>query len=295
MDASSPFSNISPHVRVAMDITLEKLEIKRRIIFDYLLLYVQRGDIYVNIEGREHHAVPDDIVFFRPGEHHRIAGESAEGVSFPHVHFDLVHHDDCLGVPVNFKPAGECTPEEIGMIRRDPVGGALMFPDIIKIENAREVLKLLYELVHVKKHTRDVLMEKIIMLEILRRIIDGLRENQNGPPPAYEADLFKAADYIKNNLSEEIRFDSLAKIACISPSYFRKLFKIKFGVSPKQYQIKQRMESAKEYLAYSHLSIGEIAGRTGYDSIHAFSKAFKLVEHFSPSEYRNLHFGNWSK
>jgi transcriptional regulator GlxA family with amidase domain len=72
-------------------------------------------------------------------------------------------------------------------------------------------------------------------------------------------------------------------------SHFNKLFREKYGVSPMRYLIQCRMAVAKDLLVRSPLSLWEIAEKTGYESIHSFSKAFKKLECVSPGGYRVYH------
>ena len=56
-----------------------------------------------------------------------------------------------------------------------------------------------------------------------------------------------AIQAIDQDLSDEISIDSLAAKACLSPTQFKKLFKLSTGQSVMQYVAKQRMEKAKLY------------------------------------------------
>ena len=47
-----------------------------------------------------------------------------------------------------------------------------------------------------------------------------------------------------------------------------------------------RIEAARQYLATTNLSIGEIAHQTGYGSANYFSKVFRQETGASPNEYR---------
>ena len=74
--------------------------------------------------------------------------------------------------------------------------------------------------------------------------------------------------------------------AGLSAPRLRVLFKQATGLSPKQYQLKARMDRAARLLADSALPVGAIAEQAGYDSIYHFSRQFKLTCGVSPSQYR---------
>ena len=77
--------------------------------------------------------------------------------------------------------------------------------------------------------------------------------------------------------------------AGLSAPRLRVLFKQATGLSPKQYQLKARMDRAARLLADSALPVGAIAEQAGYDSIYHFSRQFKLSCGVSPTRYRTEH------
>jgi AraC-like DNA-binding protein len=58
---------------------------------------------------------------------------------------------------------------------------------------------------------------------------------------------------------------------------------------PMQYLTAWRMQLATNYLRAANESISSIAGRVGYDSEAAFSRAFKKSVGSPPSEWREQH------
>lgn len=77
----------------------------------------------------------------------------------------------------------------------------------------------------------------------------------------------------------------LAETAGVSEVYFRREFKQHFGLSPRAYIRKIRIENAKALLLTGYYSVGETAVRCGFDSISYFSGEFHRMTGMSPSEY----------
>ena len=77
-----------------------------------------------------------------------------------------------------------------------------------------------------------------------------------------------------------------ARRAGKSVSRMRDLFRQATGLSPKKYQMRARLVRAGKLLRETDLPIGAIAEQTGFESIFAFSKRFKKLLGYSPSEYR---------
>ena len=79
----------------------------------------------------------------------------------------------------------------------------------------------------------------------------------------------------------------LAAQCNMSSTYFRRLFRGIYGVSPKQYILSVRMRWARTMLKSTENSITKIAENCGFDNVYYFSRAFRIHEGISPSEYRN--------
>lgn len=102
----------------------------------------------------------------------------------------------------------------------------------------------------------------------------------------YQAELLKAADYIRTHLSEEIDLTLLAKESHLHPTYFHKLFRLAYAETPVQYQLKYRLIAAEDMLKDGILSLADIASRCGFSSQNYFAYKFKQHRECTPSEFR---------
>ena len=73
----------------------------------------------------------------------------------------------------------------------------------------------------------------------------------------------------------------------LSAPRLRVIFREATGLSPKQFQLKARMDRAARLLSESPLSISEIATQVSYDCIYHFSRQFKRTYGLAPSHYRS--------
>jgi len=83
--------------------------------------------------------------------------------------------------------------------------------------------------------------------------------------------------------------EALAQEAALSRSAFAERFNEFVGQPPMQYLANWRMQLATNYLRSANESISSIAGRVGYESEAAFSRAFKKSVGSPPSEWREQH------
>lgn len=95
-----------------------------------------------------------------------------------------------------------------------------------------------------------------------------------------------AMDYIENNLSGNINYFEIARIACCSDYHFRRMFPFMTGVSLSEYIRRRRLTLAAFDLNSVKVSIADIASRYGYKSTDAFTRAFKNWHGISPSKAR---------
>src|SRR5699024_6491241 len=81
----------TPYIRVAWDSWLDaKWDMPTRVIFDYEFMCLRGGELDVVVEGEHYHAVPGDIVIFRPRQRHALHVIGTAPIHQPHIHCDLV-------------------------------------------------------------------------------------------------------------------------------------------------------------------------------------------------------------
>jgi|GEM_PF-3267744 len=93
--------------------------------------------------------------------------------------------------------------------------------------------------------------------------------------------------YIQKNLDSTLTTESLAGIAFLSKSHFKKLFKEISGENISDYVKRSRLEKAHFMLLHNqHRSITDIALATGFSSSASFARAFKQNFGISASDLR---------
>ncbi|MEX1029355.1 MAG: response regulator [Paenibacillaceae bacterium] len=121
--------------------------------------------------------------------------------------------------------------------------------------------------------------------EKINEITEELKDIRNGH---FKDPMEEAKRFIDNHLSQEISLEEVAEKLGITPTYFSYLFKKMNGETFIQYRIRKRMMLAKSLIEIPHYRIIDIAKEVGYEDYPHFSKTFKKITGFSPSEYRTM-------
>jgi AraC-like DNA-binding protein len=82
---------------------------------------------------------------------------------------------------------------------------------------------------------------------------------------------------------------TLARELGLSYERFRKVFRERVGISPGEYRIRRRIDSARALLQSPTRAVKEVAEELGYPNPYAFSAQFKLVVGESPEAFRRRH------
>lgn len=106
----------------------------------------------------------------------------------------------------------------------------------------------------------------------------------------------RLAEQIKTFIIEQVHYDShrgplklsvqLSETFHYEYNYLSNLFSSIEGVTIEQYHIQQRIEKAKELLAYDELTLSEIANKLGYSSVAHLSSQFKKHTGNTPTSYK---------
>ena len=120
-----------------------------------------------------------------------------------------------------------------------------------------------------------------IMNSILAEIYKDNRKNYVNQSKIQPSVKYIEKHYLKSNFS----LNEAAAKSFVSPTYFRKLFKVEFGKSPKQYIIERRINYAASLIITGYYSLQEVAELCGYNDYKHFSAEFKRMLGVPPSKY----------
>jgi len=101
-----------------------------------------------------------------------------------------------------------------------------------------------------------------------------------------DEDIIQIQVWLKDHMRDAIHFDDVARHFDMSVRNLGRRFKVATGVSPLQYLQKIRMDTAKDLLKTSNLSVIEVMYEVGYQDSAYFSTLFKKYHDTTPRQYR---------
>ncbi len=163
------------------------------------------------------------------------------------------------------------------------VGITMENPVVVPHEPAkvRDIYAALYEVTDT-----DTLHDRLRCMELTYALLTHLNvgEQKNREVPDY---IDTAIHFMEHNFDRELKIEELAAYVNLERGYFSKLFRARWGMSPKKWLTTYRMEKAAVLLTETGLTVGEIALSVGYGDPLYFSRLFHETYGTCPSTFRS--------
>lgn len=235
-----------------------------RRLSEYQLCFVFSGGGIAEFEpGRPVALSSGTILLIAPGRWHRCKPDPETGWGALWIGFsgsmaqsivrDIFHRDGCLAQPIG--KADEFRHAAIRLVAR-----------LVKSGEGRPY-----------SSAGD-------LMSLLGQLAEGAFDEN--PAGTNFAAVRQAQSVIAARFAEWIDFRELARSVGMGYDSFRHLFAKVTGFSPLQFQIAERLRTARNLIANTNLPMMEIAKRTGFASATYFTRVFKAEAMMTPLEYR---------
>ena len=240
-------------------------------------VYVDRGEILIEADGQEYRLGRGEILFHAPNEWHtlRANGEVAPNL----VVLSFACHDEVAGGLRGLHTL-------LGRSEKALISAILRESEQVFSTQLGDPLTKKME----KRENTPFGAEQLILSHLEQLLVLLLRaDSQTARSTQHyraEGDLIaKLCAYMQEHATENVTLSELARYAGVSASTVKAAFREQAGCGALAYFIRQKMELAKTYIREGRYNFTEIAEMLGYDSIHYFSRRFRLYAGMSPSEY----------
>jgi AraC-like DNA-binding protein len=236
-----------------------------RIQTDFDLWYVTAGEGSVKIDGEWIDFKQGDLITIKPGENYQQE-KAALDSSFNNYALHLT----LFGTADNIieQQLTVVYPRKLSLVYQPNI--ATLFEKLLEL--------------HVLKQGENLLLQKSIVYSILDIVFEHIRnDNVKNISNKYRR-MVKVKDYIEQHYDKDIALNEMATVAGFSFTYFSKLFKLYFNISPTNYHIDYRLKMAKLFLSKGY-SVTAASDKCGFHSIHYFSRLFKRRTGISPGTF----------
>ncbi len=214
----------------------------------YEIIYVTRGDVYMEENGNEFHLSEGQLCILLPGIRH-AGTRVTRGVSFYWVHFSS---NGCLPFQKRFFEKFE---------------GKALFKELLHWNNL------------------PVSPEYLVNATLVRIIAEFafIAENE---ALKYNAHAEKIKEWIRINANASLSVKTVADHFGYSPDHVSRLLKANYGIGASKLINRMLMSRARELLSNTGKYVKEIAAELGFSSDKEFIGYFKYHEGHSPTEFR---------
>lgn len=220
----------------------------------------------------------NDIIIICPGVLHHLYAHQGRRIIFQ-VDLSMIQsfeeYDSIFSI---MQPAITISPEEFPNIHNDCV----------------KLMKQIYDEYFGNAPLKNIaIVEKFLhMLVMVGRGYTASPDRFAGIKPTkqqeYTEKFLSICNYLNQHCTEDLSLEVVADMAGFSKYHFSRLFKEFAGMSFYKYLNTRRIAYSEKLLLDPELNVTEVAIRSGFNSISAFMRMFKIVRNCTPTQFRNL-------
>lgn len=173
--------------------------------------------------------------------------------------------------------------ERTGLSAEDPI---VRHADMA---HCRGLINSMIDYIQLKDDLSEIVLPALLQLFIGMLAQDKLAETGRRvrtPPKTVNQYVKQAIHIIQNSVNAPMNIVDISAQLGIDPSYFSRIFKKTFAISPAVYIQNYRMAVAQSLLSRTGMSVKEVAYRVGFDDASYFTRCFTRHLGVTPSHYR---------
>lgn len=236
------------------------------------ICHLRDGQQTYTVAGRDYTLNAGDVFITRPGERHHTGGQPQERGALFWTHLALPRP----GRPFLGLTAADAAPlvrELRNLPRRFFPGSPVL---TARFGAVWEILR----------ETDRPLTPLRLRAELVQLLLELVR-NASMPVGHHRDETITAVlDHIEAHLDRPLTVPDLAKVAGLTPSWFKARFRKETGTPPAEYVMRRKIQRAKELLSAKNATVTGVARRLGFSSSQYFATVFRRHTGQPPSAVR---------
>ena len=251
-----------------------------RILDFNVFIYIVSGEMRIWECGTEYIIRERDAFFLKKGLHHYGKHEIPAGTTWYYIHFHGGADDGNVRQLSGYRPvpaSGEFTEEDYDQYIR--------LPKLLKVDNPKLIERKLDALTQMCKSSNDLKMAYLSYGTM--ELFFDLFNQERSRSELDRGDIItrKIIMFLESNISRKLSSGEISDYMCMNYNYISGVFREKTGMSIMEYHGKIRINEAARLLRNSNMNVSEVSGRLGFEDPLYFSRVFKKVMGYSPSDY----------
>lgn len=243
------------------------------------MVYVDRGRVHITADSRNLTLNQGEVIFHKPNEFHTISTDSESSADVFVISFV------CSSSAMSF------------FKRRVAKVPKKLRENISSIINESEATFNLMPITGVElqlKEDAPVGGQQLIRIHLEEFLIMLLRiESTEGERifPTKESMenhlVSRVKALLEKNIYSRTTVDGICRELNYSRAYLAKIFKSSTGKTILEYSLKLKIKEAKRLIREDGMNFTQISDRLAFDNPQYFSRVFKRITSFTPSQYKN--------
>ncbi len=240
------------------------------------LLYVDKGAVHVTAGDRRFRLDQGQAVFHAPGEFHAF---SAAGVAPDLVVIGFDSHSPAMEFfQTRVTAVGGAERSLLGRVVSE---SAAAFSTPLNLSTATALERREFQPFGCEQLACAALEE--LLVRLIRR---GEQTDSPCPGPAEDGGILaQVMDYLERRVDRPLTLEEICRDNLVGRSQLQKLFHAHTGGGVMAYFGALKIQAARRLIREGRLNFTQIAAQLGYQSVHYFSRRFRMATGMSPSEY----------
>ena len=244
------------------------------------MVYVDKGQVNISANSKKFTLKQGQVAFHKPNEFHTIC---TDGINAAEV---FVIAFVCSSAAMEFFKSNITSLTQ--KLKKQ------MFSIIDECLSTFEIMPITgVELI--MKENAPIGSQQMIRIHLEEFLIMMMREaNSKENPPFFSTKesmenhiVTRMIDNIEESLYSHISVNEICLEMNYSRAYLAKIFKASTGLSIGEYITKRKIREAKSLIRNDNYTFCQISDMLCFDNQHYFSRVFKKVTNFTPSQYKN--------